>query len=298
MIRGIIPPIPTPLTDDELLDLPSLRRLLELNIAAGVHGLWVLGTTGRFDLVTDVEQRRVAEQVTEIVAGRVPLILNVSEMGTRRVLDKAAQFDDLPFDAYAVLSPWYRPMKRTELADFFRRLADELSRPLFIYNAPWVCNALTFDHIRELAEHPRIVGVKDVTPSLVRPVSWPPVARESRGFSYLLGSYLISTAASLGADGFVTGLSGVFPELCVAAWDAARRGDDVEAARLDRILVKLAAAMESGSELACLEVMFRYRGLGNRISAAPQSQLDPGATKNLIATVKESGALDNHLTRV
>ena len=73
MFRGIIPPIPTPLTSDETIDLPALRRLLELDLAAGVHGIWVLGTTGRFELVSDGEGRRLAEQVTEIVDGRVPL---------------------------------------------------------------------------------------------------------------------------------------------------------------------------------------------------------------------------------
>ncbi len=291
MFRGIIPPIPTPLTADETIDLPALRRMLELNIAAGVHAIWVLGTTGRFELVTDGEQRRLAEQVAEIVAGRVPLILNVSEMGTRRVLEKAGAFDDLPYDAYAVLCPWYREMTKGELTSFFTRLADELAKPVVIYNAPWVQNMLSFDHVRKLAEHPRIVGVKDVTPTLTRPLAWPRGEREALGFSYMHGSAMISTGASLGADGFVTGLAGVFPELCVAAWNAARAGEDEAAVAFERQLIKLTAALESGPALACLEVMFQQRELGDFISAHPQSRLDADAARRVIAAVEESGAL-------
>jgi len=291
MFRGIIPPIPTPLSSDESIDGAAVRRVVELNLAAGVHGIWVLGTTGRFELVTDGEQRRMAEQVAESVAGRLPLILNVSELGTRRVLEKASWFDDLPYDAYAVLCPWYREMTKAELTGFFMRLADELSKPIIIYNAPWVQNMLSFDHLRKLAEHPRIVGVKDVTTSLTRPLAWPSAERNAIGFSYLHGSSLIATGASLGADGFVTGLSGVFPELCVAAWNAARSGDDETAARLERQLVKLGAALECGPQLACLEVLARRRGLLDWMSAHPQSRLAPDVADKVIAIADECAAL-------
>ena len=107
-LHGIVPPLATPIRPDESLDAAALERLVEFLVDAGVHGLWVLGTTARFDLVTESEQRRVAEVVAEAAAGRVPLVLNVSDMGTRRTLERAARFDDLPFDYYAALPPWYQ----------------------------------------------------------------------------------------------------------------------------------------------------------------------------------------------
>src|SRR5437660_8656091 len=115
-------------------------------------------------MIPDPRQRDVAETAAEAAAGRVPLVLNVSDQGTQRTLARARMFDDLPYDYYAALPPWYQPMTVGEVADYFHALADGLSRPLVIYNAPWVCNQLGFDLLRKLAEHPRIVGCKDVGP--------------------------------------------------------------------------------------------------------------------------------------
>src|SRR3954447_23127507 len=172
-LHGLVPPLPTPLKGDETIDVDALVRLVDFQIEAGVHGLWILGTTARFDLIPDGHQRVVAEAAVEAAGGRVPMVLNVSDQGTRRTLERARMFDDLPYDYYAALPPWYQPMTAGEVADYFQALADQVARPLVIYNAPWVCNQLGFDPLRRLAEHPRIVGCKDVSPSLSRALDWP-----------------------------------------------------------------------------------------------------------------------------
>ena len=134
-LHGIVPPIPTPLAEDGAVDVDALERLVEFDIQAGVHGLWVLGTTGRFDLLTDSAWRTVAETVPAVVKGRLPLVLNVSDMGTERTLARAKRAGDLPYDYYAALPPWYLSMTTMEVIDYFHVLADTLDRPLVIYNA-------------------------------------------------------------------------------------------------------------------------------------------------------------------
>src|SRR4051794_17523514 len=109
-LHGIVPPLPTPLRDDASVDAPALAKLIDFQLRAGVHGLWVLGTTARFELLGDGQLREVAEAVAAAAGGRVPLVLNVSDMGTARTLERAKRFDDLPYDYYAVLPPWYLPM--------------------------------------------------------------------------------------------------------------------------------------------------------------------------------------------
>ncbi len=276
-LHGIIPPLPTPLKADASLDEAALIRLVELQIKAGVHGLWVLGTTARFDLLTDDRQRRVAEVVAATSAGRVPLVVNVSDMGTDRTIARANLMADLPYDYYAALPPWYQPMTAGEVTDYFQTLADRLPRPLVIYNAPWICNQLSFAQLRQLAEHPRIVGCKDVSPSLSRTLDWPVAERRRMGFSYLHGNDQMAISTTLGADGFVSALSNPFPELTVAIWDAARLDDPSRAFRLQLQLTKLARATGFGPMLACVEVLCRHRGMLDRMLPPPLQSLDAGS---------------------
>jgi len=290
-LHGIVPPLPTPLNADETIDLGALKRLAEAQIAAGVHGLWVLGTTARFDLIPDSRQRSIAQTVLEVAAGRLPLVLNVSDMGTERTLSRAKMFDELPYDYYAALPPWYQPMTPAEVTDYFHALADKLARPVVIYNAPWICNQLSFEHLRRLAEHPRIVGCKDVCPSLTRTLDWSVAERRRQGFTYLHGNDLVALSTDLSSDGFVTSMANPFPELAVALWDAARAGDAGRAFRLQSQFSRLARLTGFGPMLACLEAACRHRGFLDRMLPAPLRSLDEATRRRVVELIDEIGAL-------
>lgn len=290
-LHGIVPPLPTPLAIDETIDVDSLVRLVRAQIQAGVHGLWVLGTTARFDMIPDDRQRIVAETVASTAEGRLPLVLNVSDQGTERTVQRARMFDDLPYQYYAALPPWYQPMSSAEVSDYFLALADRLTRPVVIYNAPWVCNQLSFDHLRKLAEHPRIVGCKDVTPSLARTLDWTSAERRELNFSYLHGTDLIGNSTDLGADGFVSSLTNAFPELAVQLWDAVRGDEAEEAFRLQSQFSRLARITGFGPMLACLEVICRHRGFLDRMLPAPLRSLDKATALRVIEAVEALGVL-------
>jgi 4-hydroxy-tetrahydrodipicolinate synthase len=290
-LHGIVPPLATPLGPDDAPDLAALEHLVEFQLGAGVHGLWVLGTTARFDLLPDGAWRPIAETAARVAAGRVPLVLNVSDMSTARTRERAARFDDLPYDAYAVLPPWYQPMTADEVSDYFLALADTLARPVVIYNAPWVCNMLSFEHLRRLAEHPRIVGVKDVSPSLTRTLDWTPADRRALNFSYLHGNDSVGLSTAMGADGFVISLSNPFPELCVATWDAVRAGDEARAYRLIVQLQRLGQIASFGTYLGCLEAAMRHRELLDRILPAPLRSLDAAAADKVAGVLDAAGVL-------
>jgi dihydrodipicolinate synthase/N-acetylneuraminate lyase len=290
-LHGIIPPLATPLQVDGSLDEDALATLVEFQIKAGVHGLWVLGTTAKFDLLTDARQRRIAEIVAHVNDGRLPLVLNVSDMGTDRTKVRAAMFDDLPYDYYAALPPWYQPMSGREVTDYYTSIADSLSRPIVIYNAPWINNQLSFDCLRQLAQHPRIVGCKDVNPSLSRMLDWPVVERRSLDFSYLHGFDQLATSTVLGSDGFVSALANPLPELSVAIWDAALADDCQRAFRLQIQHTRLSQAMGFGPTLACLEVLCRHRGLLQRMLPPPLRSLEPEMARRIVDLADVVGVL-------
>lgn len=290
-LHGIVPPLPTPLRPDESVDVESLRKLVASHLRAGVHGLWVLGTTARFDLLPDKSQRLVAETVAQEASGQVPLVLNVSDLGTHRTLEHARLFDDLPYDYYTALPPWYLRMTQEEVSGYFRMLADELARPLVIYNAPWVCNQLSFEALRQLAEHPRIVGSKDVNCDPNRVLEWTQSERRSQDFAYLYGSDQIGPLTDLGSDGFVSALSNALPELAVATWEAARAGDLERSARLQSQFTRLGQGMTFGTMHACLDVACRHRGFLDSMLPKPLQALDEATAARVVELFDAVGVL-------
>ena len=290
-LHGIVPPVPTPLLPDNSVDTATLKSLIDFQLKAGIHGLWILGTTSRFDLLPDPLWRTVAETAIEAAAGRVPTVVNISDLGTERTIARAKMFDDLPYDYYTVLPPWYQVMTAAELTDYFQGVADKVSKPVVIYNAPWINNQLTFAHLRKLAEHPRIVGCKDVTSDLGRTFDWPESERRSLNFTYLHGADTLATSVDLGVDGFVSSLTNIFPELSVAAWDAARAGDAARASRLQTQFLKLSRIAEFGPYLACCEAAFQHRGLLQRMLPPPLRSLEPETAKKVHAILDQVGVL-------
>jgi 4-hydroxy-tetrahydrodipicolinate synthase len=282
-LSGIVPPVATPLQEDESIDRRALSHFLDHLISVGVHGLWVLGTTGRFDMVTDSAQREVAEITAETARGRLPLVLNVSDGGLKRTIERAKRFDDLPYNTYAVLPPWYLKLSAAETVDFFRALADTLSKPIVIYNAPWVCNQLGFADLRKLAEHPRVVGCKDVTDDLARPLDWPVAERRDMGFDYLMGCDLLADAAKAGADGFVTSLSNAIPELSVAIWEAVREGASSRAFELQARAHRAAAIIARGPGLSGLEALCCKRGFFERMLPRPWRSLSAAEASQILS---------------
>jgi 4-hydroxy-tetrahydrodipicolinate synthase len=160
-----------------------------------------------------------------------------------------------------------------------------------IYNAPWVCNQLSWDALKKLAEHPRIIGCKDVTPALGRPLDWSPEERRRLGFSYLHGSDLIGVSTSMGADGFVSALSDIVPALAVALWDAVKAGDTLAAHALQLQFSQLGWAQTFGPSHACLDAAGRHLGLFRSMLPLPLRPLEPDAERRVIEVFQQVGHL-------
>ncbi len=134
VLRGILPPILTPLTDDEQIDHASLRRLIEYQIAGGVHGIWVTGTTGEFPCFDERERAGVVATAVEAVAGRVPVVAGIGDCSTRLAVRHAANARYAGVDAIALTPPHYYVNTPDELLAHYRTVRERVDLPLMVYN--------------------------------------------------------------------------------------------------------------------------------------------------------------------
>jgi 4-hydroxy-tetrahydrodipicolinate synthase len=227
-LRGIIPPILTPIQPDGQVDLLSLTRLTNWLIRQGVHGIWACGTTGEFPCFDADERENVIGTCAEAAAGRVPVVANVSDCSTRLAVEHGRRALRAGADAVAVTPPYYYSNSQDELLSHYRGVREAVDAPLFVYNIPSTVKIkVEVETIVTLAAEGTVVGIKDSQNDLdfARTLS---LAATERGvpLRLFLGTRsLIDAAFLVGAHGCIPGIANVAPKACVEAYDAAWRGD-------------------------------------------------------------------------
>jgi len=235
----------TPLTDRESLDLPGVERLVEHIVAGGVAGLFILGTTGEGPSLGYRLRQELIEAVAEEVAGRVPLLVGVTDSSLGESVGLAEFAADAGAQAVVVAPPYYYPATRDELTRHVEHLAAESPLPIFLYNMP-SHTKLSFDleTLRRLIQVPNIVGLKDSSANMIYFHSVRRLARERPDWTLLVGpEELLAESVLLGGDGGVCGGANLFPRLYVDLFDAAHRGDLPRARQLHDDVMRVATAL-------------------------------------------------------
>ncbi|MFF3291319.1 dihydrodipicolinate synthase family protein [Streptomyces sp. NPDC003023] len=257
-LRGVVPPVCTPLAPSGEVDTASLARLVEHLVAGGVHGLFALGSTSEIAYLTDEQRATALEVVVNAADGRVPVLAGVIDTTTARVVEHARAAAELGADAAVATAPFYTRTHPTEIARHFRRIRAAVDLPLFAYDLPVsVHTKLSAALVRELAEDGTLAGLKDSSGDEggLRRLIVALGGREGRDggpapeFSILTGSELTVDAALLaGADGVVPGIGNVDPAAYVRLYDAARAGDWETAAKEQERLIDLFGMVDAGPE--------------------------------------------------
>lgn len=225
---GVIPPVVVPDTPERELDVPSFERNIERMIAAGVDGLFFLGSSGQVVFSTDARRQRIMEEAVRIVDHRVPVFMGIIDTETERVLDHGRRAQALGVDALVATAPFYALGGPTEIEEHFRILSSELDLPLFAYDIP-VCvhTKIPWKLLARLGAEGVLAGVKD---SSGDDISFRYLVQENERCGHpmtlLTGHEIVVDGAYLsGADGSVPGLANVDPEGYVRMWRAAQAGD-------------------------------------------------------------------------
>ena len=133
---GIIPPLVTPLKDNETLDIESLERLIEHLIAGGVHGLFILGTTGEEQSLSYDVRKQMIKESCRINKGRLPLLACITDTSIVESIRLAHVAADCGADGVVSAPPYYFATGQPELAQFYEELVPQLPLPVFLYNMP------------------------------------------------------------------------------------------------------------------------------------------------------------------
>lgn len=281
-IGGILPPLVTPLRDDESLDLPAIAAAARFMLVQGVHGLVVGGSSGEgFNLSTD-ELRSLTGTVAAAMGEGGPLVAGVIANSTRDAIEKARAVADLGVSALQ-LTPVHYIYRSDEAAMIrhFREVYDAAGIPVIVYNViPWnyLSPALL---LRMMREEPGIMGVKQSAGDLKMLADLLLAAgKGDRIFAAI--DALLYPAISLGAHGVISMLASAAPRACLALWEAVRDGDHARALALHRRLLGLWNAIHADNRIATAKYALEVQGL----QVGPCRRPTPPATPEQKAAIR------------
>jgi len=220
---GVITAMITPLSDRDTLDHAGLERLIEHLIAGGVHGLFILGTTGEAPGLSYRLRAELIERTCKQVADRLPVIVGITDTAFVEAAKLASKAGKFGAQAVVTSAPYYFPASQVELLDYLQHLAAEVPLPLLLYNAP-TNTRHTFQPstVLRAADIPNVIGLKDSGGNMTYFHSVVELLKERPDFTLLVGhEELMAEAVMLGAHGGMCGGSNFCPQLYVRLYDAA-----------------------------------------------------------------------------
>lgn len=232
VLRGIIPPVITPMNEDESINEQELRNQVNRLIQAGVHGLFPFGTNGESYILSEKEKEQVLSIVVQENRGRVPVYAGSGCVGTKDTIRMSQMTEALGADVLSVITPWFAKASDEELYDHYCAVASAVTIPVVLYNIPArTGNSLSPALVERLSAVDNIVGVKDSSGNFDNMLQYLERTREKGDFVVLSGNdSLIYWNLLAGGSGGIAGCANVYPETMTAIYERFMKGD-LEGAR-------------------------------------------------------------------
>ena len=246
-LRGIIPPMVTPLLDHDSLDVAGLERLIEHILAGGVHGLFILGTTGEAPSLSYRLRFELIERVCGQVKGRVPVLVGITDTSFVESVNMACKASRAGAQAVVLAPPYYFPAGQAELLEYLKHLTPELPLPLFLYNMPSYTKAVFEpETVQAAANISGIVGLKDSSGDMIYFHRLLSLLKDYKDFTLLMGpEELLAEAVVLGGHGGVCGGANLVPQLYVDLYNAACSKDLPAMESLHKRVMQISTAIYS-----------------------------------------------------
>ncbi|MEI6074707.1 MAG: dihydrodipicolinate synthase family protein [Verrucomicrobiota bacterium] len=296
-LRGIVPPMITPLRDSDALDVAGLERLIEHIIAGGVQGLFILGTSGEGPSLSYRLRRELIDRVCRQVNHRVPVLVGITDTALVEARQIAHHAADAGADALVSSAPYYFAAGQPELVSFVEHLVDGLPLPLFLYNMPQMTKVqFTQETLRRVSYLERIVGLKDSSGDLNYFDQLLALKRERPDWSVFVGpEHLMAETVRRGGDGGVNGGAVFRPRLYFDLFKAVERQDTARAAALQAELLNLGRIFNVGHHASAVVKAMKCAcsllGLCDDFMAEPFERFAPPERAKVREILESAGVL-------
>jgi 4-hydroxy-tetrahydrodipicolinate synthase len=228
---GSITALITPFKEGAV-DERAFQSLVAWQIEHGIDGLVPCGTTGESPTLSHEEHRRVVELCVEVARGKVPVIAGTGSNATDEAIALTRHAKECGADAALIVAPYYNKPSQAGLYAHFKAIHDAVELPIILYNIPGRCVIdMSLETVARLAELPNIIGIKDATGDVARPLRQR--ALTGPDFIQLSGDDILTSAViAQGGHGCISVSANVAPKLCAAHVAAERAGDHAKAAAL------------------------------------------------------------------
>jgi 4-hydroxy-tetrahydrodipicolinate synthase len=287
--RGVFTALVTPMHPDGSVDDESLARLVDAQIAAGIHGLVPCGTTGEAATLSHAEHIHVVEVVTKAAAGRVPVIAGAGSNSTREAIELAQACKELGVTATLQVVPYYNKPPQAGLVRHFEAIADAVALPMVLYNVPGrTVTDMQPETVGRLAKHPNIVGIKDATADMHVAAQ----LRERCGDAFCLLSgddFTMLPFWATAGDGVISVVSNPAPKLIVALHEAFMAGALDKARKLNHRQLALTRLLFAAPNPVPVKAAMHMLGIGGaevRLPLLPL-ELDSPLATSLRACLRE-----------
>jgi 4-hydroxy-tetrahydrodipicolinate synthase len=272
MFRGSIPAVITPFIDDEV-DYDSLAKVLNFLIDNGSHGLVPCGTTGESPTLSHEEHKKIIEETIRVADKRVPVIAGTGSNNTLEAVEYTEHAEKSGADAALIVTPYYNKPTQSGLYEHFKTIADKTNIPIIIYNIPGRSIVdMTIETMIELSKINKIIGVKDATNDLFRPL----LTRKKmqNDFCYLSGEDGTSLAyLAQGGHGCISVTANVAPKLCSEMHTAWQDGNISKAQEINLKLSSLHNSLFVESSPGPVKYAASLLGLCNKNTRLPLSEI-------------------------
>ncbi|MBK7926843.1 MAG: dihydrodipicolinate synthase family protein [Bryobacterales bacterium] len=286
--HGVFPALTTQFHADQSLDLAATAWHLEQMIAAGIHGVILLGSVGENTALSYDEKLTVLRELLPVAKGRIPVLSGVAEFTTATACQYAADCERLGLDGLMVLPAMVYKADRREALAHFRTVARASSLPVMIYNNPVAYPVdLTPEMLVELADEPTMVAVKESSDNVRRITD----IINLLGDRYLLFSGvddLVLESALLGVTGWVSGLVNAFPNENRVLWELAMAGRWEEARALYRWYTPLLHLDTKVKLVQYIKLCMAETGLGSETTRAPRLPLVGEEREQILAIIRKA----------